>query len=151
MNYLLKYTLGFVLIFCSCTMKTDNKSIEKWKNEILETEQQFAEMTIEKGIDSAFLEFTAEDAVLMRNNNLVIGKNAIKNHFENQTTKNTNELLTWKPDFVEVAASGDLGYTYGNIHIHLLILKEIKTKSRGFFILFGKDKKMELGNLFGID
>ena len=50
---------------------------------------------------------------LLRNNNLVIDKKEITNHFENQPSKNTEVSLTWKSDFVEVAASGDLVYTYG--------------------------------------
>ena len=105
--------LVIFLLSYSCTMKKDTESIGKWKNEILETEQSFAKMAKEEGIQKAFLHYAAEEAVLMRNNNLVIGKNAIAVHFENQPTKNTNISLTWKTDFVEVATSGDLGYTYG--------------------------------------
>lgn len=105
--------LAIFLLSYSCTMKKDTESIGKWKNEILETEQSFAKMAKEEGIQKAFLHYAAEDAVLMRNNNLVVGKKAMAAHFENQPTKNTKVSLTWKPDFVEVAASGDLGYTYG--------------------------------------
>jgi len=105
--------LVIFLIFNSCKMKTNKETIEKWKSEILETEQSFAKMTKEEGIQKAFLNYAAEDAVLMRNDNLIIGKKAITNHFENQPSKNTEVTLTWKPDFIEVAASGDLAYTYG--------------------------------------
>jgi ketosteroid isomerase-like protein len=49
----------------------------------------------------------------MRNNTLIAGKTAIKNHFENKSTKIKNVSLIWKPDFVDVSNSGDLGYTYG--------------------------------------
>jgi len=94
-------------------MKTTTGTIEKWKNEILETEQEFAKMTQKEGINIAFLKFAAEKAVLMRNDKLVVGKSAIKVHFENQPTKNTNVSLTWKPNFVDVSIAGDLGYTYG--------------------------------------
>jgi len=94
-------------------MKTTPGTIEKWKNEILETEQEFAKMAKKEGIKMAFLEFAAEEAVLMRNNKLVVGKSAIKVHFENQSAKNTNVSLTWRPDFVDVSIAGDLGYTYG--------------------------------------
>lgn len=109
------YAIKFVILFLfsSCTLKTNKETIEKWKNEIIETEQSFAKMAKEDGIQKAFLTYAAEDAVLMRHDNLVIGKKAITNHFENQPSKNTEVTLTWKPDFVEVAASGDIGYTYG--------------------------------------
>lgn len=113
MQKLLPFIFLLSLLFYSCKMKTTPETIEKWKTEILETEQNFAEAAIKEGISNAFLMYASEDAVLMRNNTLVIGKTAIKNHFENQSPKNTNVSLTWKPDFVDVAASGDLGYTYG--------------------------------------
>jgi ketosteroid isomerase-like protein len=48
----------------------------------------------------------------MRNNNLIRGKMAIDLYFKNQTL-DTSVYLTWKPDFVDVAASGDMRYTYG--------------------------------------
>ena len=52
-------------------------------------------------------------AVLMRNNKLVIGKKNLSVLFENQASKPKDEKLSWKPDFVDVSASGDLAYTYG--------------------------------------
>ncbi len=91
-------------------MEPNKKSIEKWKQEIRETEQSFAKMAREEGIHVAFITYAAEDAVLMRNNDLVVGKNNIDLFYKNQTSKG----LTWIPEFVEVAASGDLAYTYGH-------------------------------------
>ena len=87
-------------------------SIEIWKNEILETELNFSKMAKEAGISQAFLHYAAEDAVLKQNNTLFIGKKAIKTYYESQPT-DKNISLAWKPDFVDVAKSGDLGYTYG--------------------------------------
>ena len=91
-------------------MKTDKNAVEKWKQEILITEQSFAKMVKEEGIRQAFITYAAEDAVLMRNNELVIGKTNISLHYEDQTSKG----LVWTPDFIDVALSGDLGYTYGH-------------------------------------
>ena len=90
-------------------METDKSSVEKWKQEILETEQSFAKMVKEEGIHKAFIAYAADDAVLMRNNDLVLGKTNISLLYENQSSKS----LVWVPDFVDVALSGDLGYTYG--------------------------------------
>ena len=67
-------------------------------------------MAKEVGIHKAFITYATEDAVLMRNNDLVIGKKNIDQFYENQTSKG----LAWTPDFIDVAASGDLGYTYGH-------------------------------------
>lgn len=97
--------------FSGCEIDNKKVSIEELKAEILKTEQEFAAMAKQKGLTVAFLNYADEQAVLNRNNTLLSGKSAIKTYFENQTFKEVN--LQWKPDFVDVAASGDLGYTYG--------------------------------------
>lgn len=104
------YTIIIIFIFYSCTMQNN---IEKWKEEIKETEHDFALMVQKEGVEKAFLAFADEKAVLSRNNNLVIGKKNLKEFFKSQSSTNKNVQLTWKPDFVDVSKSGDLGYTYG--------------------------------------
>jgi len=109
----IQFLLPVYLLFFSCSVNISKDPTEIWKNEILETEQNFSELAGEKGIRKAFLTYAADSAVLMRNNTLVVGKNNITEYFKNQTAENNTESLTWKPEFVDVAASGDLGYTYG--------------------------------------
>lgn len=99
------------LFFSACEIDNKKVSIEELKAEILKTEQEFAAMAKQEGVAVAFLNYADEQAVLNRNNTLLSGKLAIKTYFENQTFKEVN--LQWKPDFVDVTASGDLGYTYG--------------------------------------
>jgi len=97
-----------ILLITSCKTETPMEHIEKWKEEIRQAEQDFAQMSEEKGIHDAFISFAAEDAVLKRGK-LIIGKTAIDKYLENSTSKQ----LSWSPDFVDVSSSGDLGYTYG--------------------------------------
>lgn len=97
------------LSFLTCETKNDNDLIEKWKQEISESEKNFAKMVKNEGIHNAFVAFASEDAVLMRNNTVIKGKNAIDEHYKGVDTKS----LTWTADFIEVSRSGDLGYTYG--------------------------------------
>ena len=104
------FIISTCLFLFSCNTKPDKKSIEKWKQEVMETELNFAKMAKEEGIHKAFTTYAADDAVLMRNNKLILGINNIDLHYKNQTSKG----LDWAPDFVDVAASGDLGYTYGH-------------------------------------
>jgi len=85
---------------------------EKLKNELIQAEVNFAKMAKEEGVPQAFLAFAADDAVLNRNDTLVKGKEAIQAYFTKQTLEDVN--LSWTPDFVDVAKSGDLGYTYGH-------------------------------------
>ena len=107
------FYLSLVLVLFSCSVEIEKDSAEKWKSEILETEENFAKMAGEEGISRAFMTYAAEDAVLMRNNKLVIGKKNLSVLFENQASKPKDEKLSWKPDFVDVSTSGDLAYTYG--------------------------------------
>ena len=67
-------------------------------------------MAGDSGIHAAFTAFAAKEAVLMRNNELITGWENIDKHYKNQNSKG----LTWSPEFIDVAASGDLAYTYGN-------------------------------------
>jgi len=97
------------LVVFSCQTKTTDDLAEKWKQEIREAEQQFAQLVQAEGIHNGFVAFAAEDAVMMRNNKLVKGKEAIDDFYVNSHSK----TLNWEPDFIEVSSSGDLAYTYG--------------------------------------
>ncbi|MCF8373501.1 MAG: nuclear transport factor 2 family protein [Bacteroidales bacterium] len=110
MKQISKWMIPFLFAFISCEQNPTTDK-EHYKSEILQTEKEFSEMAQKDGIAQAFLFYAADDAVLMRNNKLVLGKPAIRLRFEGQSTDGIS--LTWTPDFVDVAASGDLGYTYG--------------------------------------
>ena len=90
-------------------------------------------MAGEEGISKAFMTYAAEDAVLMRNDKLVIGKKNLAMLFENQASKPKNESLNWKPDFVDVSASGDLAYTYGHFTYSYTDSTGTKIESSGVF------------------
>jgi len=91
---------------------TDSEGeMENLKREIMEVERAFAEMAAEKGIKDAFLFFAAEDSAIMRNNKVYKGKDEIGKYFDSVTLRDIK--LNWKPDFVDLSASGDLAYTYG--------------------------------------
>ena len=114
MKKLLKTSVLFLLLyFYSCTLDTKTDS-EDLKKEIIKTEKEFAEKVKNDGIKNAFLFYAADDAVLMRNNKLIKGKDSIKMFFDKQAFPAKDFSLTWKPDFVDVSESGDLAYSYGN-------------------------------------
>ena len=82
---------------------------EVWKQEIIKTEEAFSTMAQKEGMNKAFLNFVADDGVLLRNNTLIKGKDSIKVFMKNSTSTG----LSWAPNFVDVSASSDLAYTYG--------------------------------------
>ena len=109
-NILIWFLFLITIIACN---NNSNQVIESSKKEILQTEKAFNDLARQEGIAAAFLHYAADNAVLLRSNRLIIGKEAIKSSFNNRSTKNQDISLTWEPDFVDIAASGDLGYTYG--------------------------------------
>ena len=114
--------------FISCSPETHKTDIEA---EIMEIEHQFCERTRENGMAEAFLFYAAEDAVLKRNEILIKGKEEIRKYFANQTFQNLS--LNWKPDFVSVAESADLAYTYGKYTFSAVSAEGDSINSEGIF------------------
>lgn len=86
---------------------------EKYKQEIIQAERDFAKLVKEQGMQAGFTFFADSNAVMRRaDESLIMGKQAIESHFGKPRYKNV--VLEWEADFVDVAASGDLGYTYGH-------------------------------------
>jgi len=108
LSRILFITICLLFIF-SCKQNNLEIKKEKWKQEILETEQNFEKLLKEEGIHNAFVAYAAKDAVLMRDNALIVSKDTIDAYYKNSNTKN----LSWAPDYIDVSSSGDLAYTYG--------------------------------------
>lgn len=101
------FILFFLLVLLNeCTLKTSDP-----EKDIEEAESEFAEMASEKGIPEAFTYFADDNAVILRNNMIIRGKDSIRLWFSEQSFSNVS--LQWKPDFIEISKSGDLAYTYG--------------------------------------
>jgi ketosteroid isomerase-like protein len=98
---------GFI-VFSGCNHQ-DKKAD---KEEILNIDRAFSKLSEEKGMKQAFLEYAAEDAVILREKSFPqVGKNAMAERFK--LFSDTGFMLTWEPQFADVAASGELGYSYG--------------------------------------
>jgi len=99
--------------------------------EVFEIERKFAALAAEKGIKEAFLEFAAKDAVINRNNKIYPGKAGITEYYDSQNLKNIK--LEWKPDYVDVSASGDMAWTYGNYSFQAESESGEKIEAEGIF------------------
>ena len=122
-----------LMLFMACDKHSEQDIVETSKNEILTTERDFAEMSEKQGISKAFLFYAAEDVVLMRGNKLVKGKKSLQSYFTENKESNKKISLTWKPDFVEVSKSGDLGYTYGKYVVRSTDSLGVVTSQDGIF------------------
>ncbi|HKR60248.1 MAG TPA: nuclear transport factor 2 family protein [Pyrinomonadaceae bacterium] len=74
------------------------------------TERAFAKASEDKGTRESFMMFIAEDGILFRPT-AVQGKKWMQEHPVPPSDK--RPLLAWQPIFAEMAAAGDMGYTFG--------------------------------------
>jgi ketosteroid isomerase-like protein len=98
----------FLLILSACVRPaTDKKLLEK---ELLKTDQDFSQMSIEKGMKEAFLFYAADSVIMLRQGQFpLFGKSELIKHLETVPDKQIH--VRWVPIVAE--ASGDLGYTFG--------------------------------------
>lgn len=80
-------------------------------NEMQQTDVDFSNRSKEAGMKKAFLEYIEPDGMLLRPNRMpVTGADAI---VLITSLNDTSVMLTWQPLGADVAASADMGYTYG--------------------------------------
>ena len=84
------------------------------RNEGKKTEQELTEMVLHEDIPKNLLTYASKDLVLLSNNSLTIVTNSLRESHKNEKLELGKVSLTWKPDFIDLALSDDLGYIYGN-------------------------------------
>lgn len=83
---------------------------------MIKADMDFSELSESKGMKNAFLEFIDSNGVLLRPDTLpIIGADAVDYLIAQNDTAYS---LIWKPTGGMVAASGELGYTYGVYELH---------------------------------
>lgn len=88
------------------------KSLEQERKELMIADSLFSVLSKRAGMNAAFKAYLAEDAVALRpSSSPIVGKAKIVERL--LSLPDTTFSLTWKPHFAAVAASRDLGYTYG--------------------------------------
>ncbi len=122
--------ITYVFLVISCSNNNMNESA--LKQDIINTEKAFEKMANDKGIAEAFNYFADQNAVILRNNNLIKGKNNIYHSIKtNDSYKHAT--LQWDPDFVEVSKDGTLAYTYGEYIFEYYDKNNTKQTSTGIY------------------
>jgi len=101
-------TVAFLLLLAATSVATKQKSAQG-SDLLFQLEANFAADVAKHGHD-AFLTYFAEDGVELVDGGGINTKDAMRK----QPPWPEGTTLTWTPVHAEMAASGDLGYTYGN-------------------------------------
>ena len=93
------------------------------ESELLATDAAFSASSVEDGSGPAFEHFAAPNAIAA-GPTLIFGPEAIGEAF----TGGPDDVVSWEPRFVDVAASGDLGFTVGDATFELEGIPPFYTK-----------------------
>jgi hypothetical protein len=77
----MKHLLILVLIMTTACSSPSEKSMEKYKAQIIQTELDFAKMADEAGVAAAFYEYAADSAVIGRGGKIIKGREAIRDYY----------------------------------------------------------------------
>jgi ketosteroid isomerase-like protein len=103
---------AFIAFTAGLFLQCSTSGTGNGKEEIINADKAFSALSEEKGMKHAFLEYASEEVVMLRENSYpLIGKKTMTERFK--LFSDTGFILTWEPKFADVAASGDLGYSYG--------------------------------------
>ncbi len=98
----------FTIMISSCNINDD---LDTERRRLLNTDRQFAQMSLDKGAAEAFNHFLTEDAMGMSHNqHPVIGREQI---YQDMKVGQEDYELSWEPQRAEVAGSEDMGWTWG--------------------------------------
>jgi ketosteroid isomerase-like protein len=112
--------------------------LEKLKAELASTEAAFCALGRERGVLAAFEHFAAPKAVFFDvDPRKVRGVEAVRRRLADFPA---GARLTWAPEEVDVAASGDLGYTWGRYEYRLAstVPGQPDSVGQGFYLTLWK-------------
>ena len=123
-------TLLFLLtasLLISCNSLPDP---EEARQELMEADLAFSDLSREKGMNHAFISYCAKDGVLLRPRSMpVTGKEAVSELVLQNA--DTAFQLTWEPLDARVSSSGDMGFTYG---VFTMQLKDGTASQQGTYV-----------------
>ena len=109
-----KKLLFFLLILSACHYNPPDEG--QLVKELIKTDQDFNQMSMEKGRKQAFLFYAADSVIMPAEGKLPLyGKQALAKQLESASDEKIR--LRWKP--VRAEASGSLGYTFGNWELRI--------------------------------
>lgn len=140
----MKYCFVIIGMFCfatSCMQPVKQTvaevkplNMDSMKMVLMNTDLAFSDLSLQKGTHEAFMTYVADNGTLLRPYHLPItGKDSV--HAYLFAKPDTTFTLTWKPLYADIAASGDLGYTFGT---YQFTVKNSKESEAGTYVSIWK-------------
>jgi ketosteroid isomerase-like protein len=80
--------------------------------DLIDADVAFSDYSVQHGYQNAFVEFAHDSVVILKDNQMpLVGKQKLIKSYEGKSDSALS--LTWKPAKAIIAASGEIGYTYG--------------------------------------
>ena len=100
-----------LLLLAGCRQQKNDPS------DLVAADISFSRMSVEKGLNAAFIHFAADSVVKMREGRFPItGKDEMSRIYRSRP--DTGIILKWKPVKAEISRSNDLGYTFGEWELY---------------------------------
>jgi ketosteroid isomerase-like protein len=107
----MRYLLILLILVSSCQNREEEDIIKADVKELQIVDSEFSDYSKQYGMRKAFLEYIDDDGVMMKDQSLPIkGARAIDLI---SSMNDSTVTMTWEPEGGDIAASGELGYTYG--------------------------------------
>jgi ketosteroid isomerase-like protein len=108
-NWNILSTIVSIFLFLGCSVNIDkSKAIEV----LIQSDRDFAEMSLKVGAAEAFNTFLSDSAIeLPAGDNPISGRETI---YQQMKRSEDSYTLAWDPQFGDVSDSGEMGYTWGN-------------------------------------
>lgn len=117
--------------------KISPEIMDSMRNDLLKTDIAFSTLSAEKGRNTAFVEYAADNATMLRPYSMpVTGRDSIAALLSHHP--DTTRHLTWIPISADVARSGEIGYTYGT---YKLVTKNEPDQVGTYCTIWHKDKE----------
>jgi ketosteroid isomerase-like protein len=101
-----------LLLFGCCHEKKSDPSV------LIANDKAFSQMSVEKGLNTAFLFYAADSAVKLQDGKFPItSKNEMAGIY--LTRPDSGMILKWTPLRAKISRSNDLGYTFGQWELYL--------------------------------
>lgn len=127
--------LSVLVVSCDSSEK-ENPGTGPDKFQLLEVDRAFSDMSVERGMKAAFLEYIDSNGVLLRPGEMpIIGASAIDFLVRQDDSRFE---LKWEPGGAEIASSGDMGYTYG---VYEMKVKGTDSSLFGNYVTIWKKQK----------